>query len=272
MRARSYLYAPGHRPELIAKALASEADVVVADLEDAVPADLKARARANVAAALAERPSKPLHVRVNALRGDLGPADLRTVAAAGAPVVRVPKVESPADVHAAADALAEAGGQTRIACLLESAAGVEGAYAVATAHPRVAAISLGEADLRADLGATGDEGLLYARSRCVTAARAAGLARPVQSVYVAVGDDEGLRRSCAHGKALGFFGRSAIHPAQLPVINAAYTPTPEEVAAARELTEAMERAGDDGGAVLADGRFVDRAVVEAARATLETAR
>lgn len=259
--ALSYLYAPGHRPDVLGKALGSAAHVVVADLEDAVPLDQKEQARLNVVAALREGHDKPLHVRVNHVSSEPGMTDLRAVAEAGAKVVRLPKVSSGRDVEVA---LAVPGPEFH--CLLESAAGVERAGAIAAAHARVAAIGLGETDLAADLGATGDAALLYARSRCVVAARAAELPRPVQSVFTDLRDDEGLRRTCREAKALGFLGRSAIHPSQLEPIHESFAPTERDLARARELADALETA--DGGAMLPDGRFVDSAVVRAARETL----
>jgi citrate lyase subunit beta/citryl-CoA lyase len=117
----------------------------------------------------------------------------------------------------------------------------------------------------------GDEtGLVYARSRIVSAARAAALSHPVQSVYTNVHDLDGLRSSTEAGKRLGFVGRSVVHPSQVPVINAVFTPTEGEVSEAKRL---LDRLGGDGGVfVLEDGRFVDRAVVESARLTLALAR
>jgi len=157
-----------------------------------------------------------------------------------------------------------------IQCLIESALGVERAFDLARAHARVAGIGLGEADLAADLGVHAEGGLAYARSRIVVAARAAGLPPPVQSVYTNVRDLDGLRRSSEAGRDLGFFGRSAVHPAQIPVINGVYTPSEAEMAEARTLVAQLEAAAETatGAFVLADGRFVDRAVVESARRTL----
>ena len=135
-------------------------------------------------------------------------------------------------------------------------------------------MSLGEADLAADLGVRDDAGLLYARSRLVVATRAAGLPGPVQSVYTNVRDEEGLRRSTEEGKNQGFVGRSAIHPNQLSTINEVFTPTEREVAEAENLlTRLEESAGTGTGAfALEDGRFVDEAVVGSARLTLALAR
>jgi citrate lyase subunit beta / citryl-CoA lyase len=112
-----------------------------------------------------------------------------------------------------------------------------------------------------------------ARSRCISAARAAGLPSPIQAVYMDVHDLDGLRASCARGRELGFFGRSAVHPAQVDVINEVYTPSDDEVRDARELIAALDAAHDSGtGAfLLPDGRFVDVAVSEQARLTVKLA-
>lgn len=271
---RSYLYVPGTDPRRIEKALASEADAVIVDLEDAVAAGRKEEARGNAVAVLESGPSKPLFVRINAPGSALADADLEAVALPNLAGIRVPKIESAADVRRVAHRLQELRCGAGIHCLIESALGLEFALEVAFSHERVAALSLGEADLAADLGVVGDAGLLYARSRLVAAARAAGLPRPAQSVYTAVRDLDGLRRTSEEGKRLGFFGRAAIHPAQLPIINEVFTPTAGETAEAEALLDRLEvSAGEGTGAfVLEDGRFVDEAVVRSARFTLAAAR
>lgn len=269
MTARSYLYVAGHDEHRIAKAYTTEADCVVLDLEDAVPASRRAEARTTVAAVLARQPAKPTQVR-------LGPdweADLRAVGGPSMSAVRIPKCESADRIRAVADVLGEQGSAARIVAVVESARGLEAASSLATAHERVAGIMLGEADLSADLGVSCDEGLLYARLRIVAAARAAGLPGPVQSVYVDVADTEGLRRSSLWGRSVGFTGRSAVHPRQLAPINAAYTPTDEEVARAQEVVDVYEAALRDGAAaaLTGDGRFVDPATVASARSVLQRA-
>ena len=154
--------------------------------------------------------------------------------------------------------------------LLETALAVEQAYAIAGAHPNLRGIALGEADLRADLGVRDDTGLDWPRSRVVVAARAAGLPPPPQSVHPDTRDLDGLAASCAHGRALGFLGRAAIHPRQLPVIERAYLPTEAEIERAEAVLKAA--ATDQGAQALPDGRFVDAAVVTAAQRTLSLAR
>ncbi|MFJ2258345.1 HpcH/HpaI aldolase/citrate lyase family protein [Streptomyces sp. NPDC087844] len=266
----TWLYVPGDRPDTVAKALAAGADVVVVDLEDAVAPDRKEYARAATAELLAEPPPVPVHVRVNALDGPEFSADLhalRTPAALGTLTgLRLPKVSSPAQILRTAELVP----RLPLYALLESALAVEHAFAVATAHPALRGIALGETDLRADLGVRADAGLDWPRSRVVLAARAAGLAPPPQSVHPDVRDLAGLAASCAHGRDLGFFGRAAIHPRQLPVIEAAYLPTREEIETAETILSAA--ATHSGAQALQDGRFIDTAVVAGAHRTLAMAR
>ena len=267
---RSYLYVPASDPRRVEKALASEADAVVLDLEDAVTPNRKEEAREHAGQILGSAPEKPVLVRVNAPGSPLFEQDLRVVVGPNLFAIRLPKAEDPGTVRDVADALERSGYEAGMQCLIESALGLELSFDIARSHERVTNVSLGEADLSADLGVGDEAGLLYARSRVVAAARAAGLSAPVQSVYTDVRDLEGLRRSTRDGKNLGFLGRSAIHPAQLPVINEVFTPTEEEVSGAEELLSRLEESagGGTGAFVLEDGRFVDKAVVEAARSTL----
>ena len=267
---RSYLYVPGDDSRRIEKTLATGADAVVIDLEDAVAPSRKEEARRNAAEILESEPAKPIFVRVNALGSEVAARDIDAVARLQLSGLRLPKVESLEGVRLVAETLEELRSQAGIQCLIESALGLELAFEIARSHERVASISLGEADLAADLGVVADAGLLYARSRIVNASRAAGLQGPVQSVYTNVNDLDGLRRSTAEGKNMGFVGRSAIHPSQVPIINEVFTPTEEEVAEAQVLLDRLdsEARSGTGAFVLEDGHFVDRAVVESARRTL----
>ncbi|MFE8965450.1 HpcH/HpaI aldolase/citrate lyase family protein [Streptomyces albogriseolus] len=267
----TWLYAPGDRPDVVAKALAAGADVVVVDLEDAVAPDRKAYARAATAELLRDPQPVPVHVRVNALTGPWGPADVTALAPApGLSGLRLPKVSSPSDVvRVARRAVSARGGSPPLYALLETALGVEHAHAVATAHPALRGITLGEADLRADLGVREDAGLDWCRARVVVAARAAGLAPPAQSVHPDIRDLEGLEASCVRGRALGFLGRAAIHPRQLPVIERAYLPTEREIEQAERVLKAA--VATQGAQALPDGTFVDAAVVTAAHRTLALA-
>lgn len=280
--ALTWLYVPGDRPAVVSKALAAGSDVVIVDLEDAVPVGRKGYARDAVRELFAEPapPARPardtapaVHIRVNALDGPFGPDDVRAVAGlAGVAGLRLPKITDPAAVRGAAmlagparDALPP----LDLLPLLESALGVERAFGIATAHPAVAGVALGEADLRADLGIGSETGLDWCRSRLVVAARAARLPAPAQSVYTDIRDLEGLARSCCRGRALGMLGRVALHPCQLETIVRSYLPTAQEIERAAEVVAAARR--DEGALALPDGRFVDPAVVEGARRVLALA-
>ena len=266
----TFLYAPADRPDLVAKALASTADVVIVDLEDAVAPAHKQSARAALSGMLAGHLGRRVQVRVNALETPWGALDLAAVANLETEVgIRIPKVGSPADVEEVSRAV----GDRHLHILIETARGIEAAYDIARAKAPVASVGLGEADLRSDLGIDDDTALAWARSRLVIAARAAGLPSPSMSVYPNVRDDVGLARSCAIGRGLGFLGRTAIHPRQLPVIVAAFAPTEAELARALLVVGAISEArlAGNGTVVLPDGTFLDAAMVERARRTVALA-
>lgn len=248
----TWLYVPADRPDRVEKALASRAHAVIVDLEDGVAAGAKSRARDALPDLLGERRDKPVYVRVNP-----GSAvDLEVAAQLAIDGVLVPKLERRGDVPDG----------VRVHALLETALGLEAAFAIAS-HPGVHGLSLGEADLRSQTGAL-EAGLDWARSRVVNAAVAAGLPRPPQSVYPHVRDLDGLAASCRHGRELGHLGRSAIHPDQLPVIERAYLPTAAEVETARETVARLQEVAVG---TLADGAFVDPAMLGGARQVLELA-
>lgn len=268
------LYAPADRPERFEKALKSGTDAVIFDLEDAVAPSAKELARTNLATLFSSAQSGSpqsvavqtalqnvrVQVRINAVDSPWFEEDLELVASLPSTVgVRIPKSESPAVIGAVAQRVPN----RSLYLLLESALGIENAFALATATPQVKGISLGEADLRSQLGITGDRGLEFARSRVVYAAAAAGLEPPAMAVYASVTDAEGLAASCQEGKALGMFGRTAIHPKQLETIRAAFLPTADEIARAQEIVARMQTAtqAGSGTVVLADGTFLDAAMV-----------
>lgn len=254
--ARSWLYVPGHRPDLVAKAIAGPAEAVVVDLEDAVPAAAKADARGIVGTLSAD---KPLWVRMH------DDADVDVLAGATIDGVRVPKATDPDAVASLAERIGRP-----LHLLLESALGVERAFALASAHPLVVMLSLGEADLAADLRVTDRGALEWARQRVVLASRAAGLVSPLAPVWTDLPDLDGLAADSVRARDRGFWGRSVIHPRQIPVVHEAFRVTTDELARARALLDAT---GSDGESAYrdADGRFVDPAVVAGARAVLDRA-
>lgn len=251
------LYVPGNRPDRFGKAVATGADLVILDLEDAVPPADKAAARASVAQWLATAPADCLlQVRVN----EGSAADLAALRGLTGFELRLPKVESPAQVDRVVDALPG----VPVTALLETAYGVAHADEIA-AHPAVTRLGLGESDLSSDLGTRSDAVLDHARIRLLYAARAAGLPAPMLSAYPAIKDLAGLRADTERGRALGWYGRVAIHPAQLPVITEVFAPSAEERAWAEEVLAAV---GAGGVATLSNGEMADPAMIGRAKAIL----
>ena len=265
----TYLFVPGHRPELIGKARRSAADAVVIDLEDAVAPDQRPAARAATAAALAEHAATPptsgqqLWVRINAAGSEAAEADL---AALGELLThaRVPKVTDPAEIDWVA---ARAPRLVATLPAVECAAGLLAAPAVA-AHPLVVRLGLGGVDLVGDLGCEDSpEALAYPRSVLVVASRAAGLPGPVNSVYTRLDDPEGLVRHARTAKALGFAAQSVLSPRQLGPVREVFVGSTRETAWAREVLAAF--AASDGAATRTpSGDFVDLPVAERARRIL----
>lgn len=258
---RSILYVPAGRRELLEKAGRAGADLVIVDLEDGVAPDEKDTARENVRAAVASRilgGERPWMLRINAGRSGPHPGDLTVVGYARPPWVVVPKVEDPGTAGALASRFAEHGAMT--ALMIETAAGVLAAPSLAAAHPKIAMLIVGSADLRVSLGARPDPHRTWERhalAQVILSARAAGIAA-IDSVYFAFKDDAGLRRHAAIGRELGFDGKSCIHPSQIPVVHEVYAPTPDEVAWARRVVAAWERGnGAANGVVAMDGEMVE---------------
>jgi citrate lyase subunit beta/citryl-CoA lyase len=270
---RSYLYVPANRPHHIDNAYRTDADAIVLDLEDAVPAAEKAAARAIVTRTLRRPPAKPTYVRVNAISTGLTEDDIGALAGPTVAGVWLPKTEHVADVRQAAAWLAAAGCPAGLHLLIESARGVVGLPELIAASPSVAAVSLGETDLGADLRASSGAALESARARCVLEARVAGLPSPAQSIHRQIHDSDGLRTSTESARDAGFFGRTVLHPVQLGVVNAVFTPARAEVEDARAMLSLLSESTRDGrgAAVTTDGRFVDAAVVRHATDVLELA-
>ena len=259
---RSYLFAPGHNEKLLTKVFDVGADTVILDLEDAVPPTGKDTARELVSHALTVHRA---WVRINAPRTALSAADLAAVGSL-AHGIRIPKVESVDDVRWVVDRTPD----TPLICAIESAKGVVNAVSIA-AEPTVSYLALGGIDLQKDLRVASGAQLNYVRSHLVVAARAAGIAPPIDSVYPHIKDGDGLSREAAASRALGFFGKSAIHPAQLPKIHAAFDPDADEVAWARQVLAAFEQAGG-AAAQLPSGEFIDLPVAQRARNILDAAQ
>jgi citrate lyase subunit beta / citryl-CoA lyase len=269
---RSALYMPGANMRALDKARTLAADALIFDLEDAVAPDAKTGAREQVAAAVRQGGygKRELLIRVNGPATAWGRADLEAVAALPVDGVVLPKVESAAAVHEAAALLLGAGAPARLAlwCMIETPLGALRADAIAGASPRLAGLVMGTSDLAKDLHAahTPDrQPLITALGLALLAARAYGLAI-LDGVQLDLADDAGFEVACRQGRALGFDGKTLIHPKTIAAANRIFAPTEEEVAWARRITAAHEAAVAAGkGIVLVDGQLIETLHVESAQ-------
>ena len=264
MLPRSYLFVPGDRPERFDKAMASGADAVIVDLEDAVAATAKDTARAALAAWLKTAAGRVV-VRINAAGSAWFEADLALLAQPGIAAVVLPKAERRSDLTRVRDAAPG----VALLPLVESAAGLDGLRELAGA-PGVQRLVFGSIDLQLDLGIEGDgDELLLHRSQLVLASRLAGLAAPVDGVCTAIDDASLLDAESSRARRFGFGAKLCIHPRQVPAVNAAFSPSAGQIAWAEKVVQAVAAA--QGAAVAVDGAMVDKPVVLRARAVLQAA-
>lgn len=278
MRAmRSMLYIPGNAPGMIQNAAIFGADMVMIDLEDAVALVEKDAARDIASGFLRHYDfgDLPVIVRINGADTPFFEADLEAIVPLKPFAVRLPKCQDPSDVFVADARMTEiekrAGlpvGTVPIHAMLESARGIENAYAIATASPRVGALTLGGQDLTADMGIQKTRDgweFFYARSRVVMAAKAAGI-DAFDTVWTDFNDPEGLFRESRQVVELGFTGKAAIHPSQVATIHRAFRPDAKEVRKAERIVAAAEEAERQGrGVVAVDGKMVDGPIIVRAR-------
>ena len=262
--ARSFLFAPGSDDRKLRRALASAADVVIADLEDAVTPAMKPAARELVASVFSEVTGSPGRrlVRVNAVDTAWHADDLAMIAGLGIDGVVLPK----ATARAAASVAEQL--SLPIIAIVETAEGLRGAYETATSQS-VVGLVLGAVDLGVALGLErrpdGHE-ILYARSSIVVDSAAGRLRGPIDQVWLDVRDLTGLLDDCILARSLGFRGKACIHPDQVAIVNEAFSPSDHELDRAREIVAAFDQAELEGlGVIALDGEMVDLPVVEHAR-------
>jgi citrate lyase subunit beta / citryl-CoA lyase len=292
--ARSLLAVPATRRKMAEKALASDADAVFLDLEDAVAPDSKAAAREDVVSALKELDwrDRPRLYRANALDTPYFYGDLIGVvekAGNSLDAVMVPKVNRPEDLYAVSILLSQLElamdlerGRIKIEAQIESAEGLANVDSIARATDRLEALHFGPGDFAASVSmpqasigvmdrwdrAYPGHRFHYAMQRIVVAARAARV-RALDGPVADYGDEEGLRRSCLIARSLGFDGKWCIHPAQIELVNEVFSPTEKEVDWAKKVVAAYEEANAEGsGSVSVDGQMVDAASIKLARNTL----
>lgn len=276
---RSELTVPGHSLKMMAKAAASNADQVMLDLEDACAVSQKVEARKTVIEALNTldfggkiRAFRPNNIRTRFFYRDL----IEVVEAAGQniDVVVIPKSYGPEDILFVDRFLTQIEenigfelGRIKLEALIESADAVLHAEQIAKCTPRMGGLIFGLVDFAGDIGAQelGGEQFFYynyAKAKCITAARAAGIT-VVDGVTLAIRDNEACRRDAKMGARMGFDGKWAIHPAQIDIIHEAFTPSADEIASAKRIVDAYEKADVQGGlgAIMIDDQMVDAALL-----------
>jgi citrate lyase subunit beta/citryl-CoA lyase len=279
---RSLLFVPATSPHKAEKAFASVADGVIVDLEDAVALAEKPQARLIAADLLKTRRPTLVFLRVNAITSPHCFDDLQVAASAELDGIVLPKAESAAELAMVDWVLAQfeakAGkptGSIEIMPIVETARGLAAASEIAGASKRVRRLAFGAVDLALDMDIdiTGDSGpMANARFALALASRQAGLQGPMDTVFVDIRDLDGLRASAGHARAMGYSGKTCIHPAQLETVNAVFTPSDAELGRARAIVAAFEQAEAAGAAAVSvGGVMVDYPVVEKARRVLAKA-
>ncbi|WP_130619793.1 HpcH/HpaI aldolase/citrate lyase family protein [Dyella amyloliquefaciens] len=277
---RSKLFVPGSRPELFAKALAGNADALSLDLEDSVLPALKQEARECVgefvSSPAVSAAAKLIIVRVNAPDSEHFQADVHAVARQGLTMLNLPKIESACDLLEAVAVIerAEAANHVhepiRLLVNVETPLALAHAAAIASAHPRVAGLQLGLADLFEAQGiARRDTANVHAAMFAVKMAAAQSSVFAIDGAFADMEDSDGFTAEAAMARRLGFTGKSCIHPRQVALANAAFAPTEAELSAARRIVEAAHRAEHAGhGAFVLDGKMIDLPFLKRAQAML----
>jgi citrate lyase subunit beta / citryl-CoA lyase len=279
---RSKLFVPGSRPELFAKAMASEADGLSFDLEDAVDEAMKDEARRELAKflrLLPAAPGKTIIVRVNGLETEHFVADLEAVVGPGLDIVNLPKPESADDIRACADALSKVERRlglppTGILANIESPKAYRLAAEIAAASPRVVGLQAGWGDLIEPLNMDRyNPAMIEACLLHIRIAAGESNVWAYDGAFANIKDPEGYRREAEAARRLGYLGKSAIHPTQVPIANAVFRPTDAEIAHSLKVVEAAREAAAKGiGAFTVNGKMVDGPFIRRAEAILDLAR
>jgi (S)-citramalyl-CoA lyase len=258
---RSFIFTPGLRPDMYPKALASGADIVCVELEDGIAPKDKTEARRN-ALALFEQPQADdgveRIVRINSMRQHFGIEDVNAVLASTTPppALMMPKVRAPDEVVMLDQLLTEAGHATRLHVIIETNEGLEAAFEIARCSDRIDAMFFGGVDMAAELRCVNSyDTLLYARSRVVHAAAAAGL-DVIDVPFLDLDDPEGMRVEAEKVRDLGFAGKGSVHPKQIAALNEVFTPSTDKIAHARRIIAEFEKA--DTGLVVIDGKLIEK--------------
>jgi citrate lyase subunit beta / citryl-CoA lyase len=273
---RSVLYMPGSNARALEKAATLPADALILDLEDAVAPESKELARTQVCAAVKDRRfgKREVIIRINGLETPWGHDDMAAAASAGPDAVLVPKVNGPDDVAHAEQHMSGAPGTCALWLMIETPRAIFSANAIAGAGGRLACLVMGTNDLVKEMRALhtpGREALLASLNLTVMAARAHGLTA-IDGVYNEIADASGFEAVCKQGRAMGFDGKTLIHPSQIEICNRTFTPDPVEVNRARAILAAFELPENKGkGTISLDGRMVELLHAEIAKQTVALA-
>ena len=279
---RSFLFAPGNHPRRVEKALTLDADAVILDLEDACPVAEKVATRRVVVEAL-DRPRRGRgYVRVNPLSTEFGYGDLVAVIRSGVDGIVLPKVESADELRTGDWLIGQlerenglAAGSVDLMPIIETGRGFRAVDAIAQAGTRAKRLSFGAGDFTLDMNLVWSRDeleLLPYRSAIVLASRAAGLEPPADTVWVRLQDKDGLAASAERVRGLGFGSKLCIYPDQVPVVNRAFSPSPEQIAWAERVVVAFAAAEAAGSAsIQLDGQFLDYPIAYLAERILAAA-
>lgn len=270
---RSMLFVPALRPDRFSKAIATGADIVIVDWEDAVVPDRKAEARELTGTFFGDPTDRPVlrYLRINSPRLPDGLRDMEALFEMEhlPDGIMIPKVESPEEVRWMAEILRPYRNDIELFPTVETAKGVRAVAEIALASEATSILGFGAVDLVAETGSDLSwDALLYTRSQVVLAATEARV-EALDTVWIEINDLAGLEDEARRARALGFSGKAAIHPSQVAPINAAFSPSEAEIDLARRIVEAAE--SDFSGAVQIDGKMIDEPVIIAARRTMARA-
>ncbi len=280
---RSFLFAPGNHVRRVEKALTLPADAVILDLEDAVAISEKAGTRPIVTQALTKPRTGKLYVRVNALTTEWCYADLVAVIQPGLDGIILPKVEHARELQSADWLITNLErerniqiGAIDIIPIIETALGMSNLAGICRSGTRTRCLAFGAGDFTLDMGMVwtrNESELLPHRAACVMESRAAGLEPPIDTVWADLRDSEGFIASARHAATLGFQGKMCIHPDQISVTNAAFSPDEATIAQAKRIVAAFDKAESEGiASIQLDGQFIDYPIVQRARRVLGAAR
>lgn len=270
-RRRSFIFCPGNKPEMFAKALGSGADIVCVDLEDAIAPQHKNMSRENALRLFKETiiPHKIESViRVNELSSKDGQKDILQILSSDKlpSALMLPKVKNPDEVIGLEKQIIELKININLHIIIETNEALEFAWEIAQCSNLISSLFFGGVDMSAELGCNGDwHSLLYARSRIVHAASGAGI-EALDVPYLDLDDIEGMKKEALLSKNLGFSGKGTIHPKQIPIMNEIFSPSVDEINYAKKVIDAFDKA--DGGLVVVDGKLIEKPVLRSVKRVL----